>query len=390
MDNPRTTPGALGATGELTTFYANEGGAARSGVLANMAWLLAGRHGSVPVLMIDWDLASPGLDGMFGATAGRPGLLELFEACRAQLDRIGNDGTPPDALARRVLAAVDWQRYVEPVDSDRPLYLLRAGRFDAHYGERAAGLDWDGLFHACPALFREFRILLAQAYRHVFIAAPGGRSAAVSVCTSLLPDKIVGLFTQGAGSLDGLCGVLQRAIDYRCSHEEEQRPLLLYPLPCAPASVDAERLLAWRHGVGQPGYQATLETLMQASYGRPDVSLESYFDHLQVQHTEGRSDPQALLSLLDWFDESYFPWQPRSELALLRAIGAALASFQGVSDLPDPATRPARARPAQPSALAGQVQFPALRPLVYRRDNDDAPTQTERRQAYAADMLNYR
>lgn len=360
MDNPRSAEGALHVLGELTTFYAESGSAARRLVLLNMAWLLAGRHASMPVLMIDWDVDAPGLHTMFGSAAPRPGLLELFAACRAQLDVFGDTGASPDVLARAVLAAVDWQGYIERVDAGRPLFLLRAGRIDATYGERAAQCDWDGLFHACPALFRQFRIQLAQTFRHVLIDARCGRSAAVSVCTSLLPDKIVGIFSHSPRSLDGLCGMFQRAIDYRCSHEDEQRPLLLYPLPCAPASLNSEGCRTWRHGAGAglPGYQATLEALMRACYGRPDISLDSYCDAIQLHHLDSGSTWQTLHALRDWFDDSYFPWQAHAELTLLRAVKAALAGF-GDARVP-------------PVTALAPVQFPALRRLhrpVYRDDN---------------------
>lgn len=382
MDKPRITAGVCTQEGELSTFYSFERSAARSGVLSNMAWLLAGRrHGSAPVLMVDWDLAAPGLHRLFGSAGARPGLLELFEACRTQVDalvRAGAPGADADALARQVLAAVDWQAYVERVDPARPLYLLRAGCFDASYGARAAQLDWDALFLACPALFRQWRLQLAQVFRHVFIDAPCGRSAAVSVCTTLLPDKIVGVFTPGARSLDGLCGMLARAIDYRCSHEDEQRPLLLYPLPCAPASLGGEQRNAWRRGASAavPGYQGVLEALMQASYGRPELSLESWFDHIGLlhlappdndrpmpEHATGRAATErTLLAMLDWFDDNYFPWQSHAELALLRAIGSALAGFQG------------GATPVS----AAVVQFPALRPQV-RPGARTAPGASSRR-----------
>ena len=83
MDNSRITPRAQSGTGAVTTFYSYQNGQSRSLALANMAWLLAGRqHATVPVLMIDWDLESPGLHYQFGAGADRPGLLELLEACR--------------------------------------------------------------------------------------------------------------------------------------------------------------------------------------------------------------------------------------------------------------------------------------------------------------------
>lgn len=387
MDMPSTSPGAGSGAGELTTFYAYDCGAARSLVLSNMAWLLSGpRHGSMPVLMIDWDLESPGLHQLFGG-GERPGLLEFFDACRDQLAAGVDTDADADDAARRVLAAVHWQDYVERVDTTRPLYLLRAGRIDNSYGERAARLDWDALYRACPALLRQWRTELAAAFRHVFIDARCGRSAAVSVCTSLLPDKLVGLFTPARRSLDGLCGVVERAIAYRCSHEEEQRPLLLYPLPCVSTRSDGAWRQAWRRGgrVDQPhgsvhmqGYQPVLEALMEASYGRAPLSLESYFDKIQlppldagdVPATSG-ADPdrlatgRTLLALLDWFADGYLPWQSHAELTLLRTIGATLATDQS-HDLHNLLVNfsQAYAGTARSAGNDPPAQFPALRPLT--------------------------
>lgn len=380
---PSTTPGAATGAGELTTFYAYDSGAARSLVLSNMAWLLTRpRHGSTPVLMIDWDLESPGLHHLFGGAGERPGLLELFTAWRDQLASMPPDSGDAEARAQQVLAAIDWRAYVERVDTSRPLYLLRAGRIDASYGERAARLDWDALFHACPPLLRQWRGGLAAAYRHVFIDARCGRSAAVSVCTSLLPDKIVGLFTPAQRSLDGLCGVVERAIAYRVTHEEAQRPLLLYPLPCVSTRSDGAWRQAWRRGgrTGAPhlpGYQPVLEALMETSYGRTHLSLESYFDKIQLPPLDAGDVPasgadtdrlaigRTLLALLDWFTDGYFPWQSHAELMLLRTTVATLAVDQS-HDVQHPLGRFAHAYAGR-ARLAGSdapVQFPALRSLA--------------------------
>ena len=244
MEAKRITLPPITAPGDVTTFYSFESGTARSVALSNTAVLLAGRHNAtVPVLMLDWDTESPGLHHFFGKHDDRPGLLEYFEACRAHLALIGRGPAPADdtSLARQVLEAVDWELYVERVDESRPLYLMRAGRFDDTYGERADGMHWDALFAACPALFRCFAEHLGKRFKHVLVDARSGRSAAVSICTTLLPHKLVALFTPNQRSLEGLAGAVTRAIDYRCSHEEEQRPLLVYPLPCAIDSADCER-----------------------------------------------------------------------------------------------------------------------------------------------------
>lgn len=391
MENYRFTLPLLPTPGKLTTVYAVDGGAARNAVLTTMATLLAERAGAgVPVLMIDWDTEAPGLHEEFGRGRSpghsrqghswpghsRPGLLEYVLACREQLallqggpghdswrendkDRAdGDDGDDGEAAelrrARQVFEAVDWEPFVERVDDSRPLYLMRAGCFDDSYGERAAGADWEGLFNASPSIYRCFVEHFSRRFAHVLVASRGGRSAAVSVCTSLLPDRMVALFSPSHRSLDGVCGVVRRAIDYRVSHEAAQRPLLVYPLPVDLDGADHGRRLQWRHGDSGSdggGYQAVLEQLMRDSYALANVCLDDYFDHVQLQqlnaqasHMAGASVPRLPLSadrfslargvdeLLEWVAEGSFPWQARAELAVGRRIaGARAADPDGVS-----------------------------------------------------------
>jgi hypothetical protein len=281
--------------------------------------------------------------------AGRPGLLEYFEACREQLETLGRSCPDLDQeeRARLVLEAIDWEAYVERVDQSRTLYLMRAGCFDDSYGERADRMDWDGLFAACPPLFRAFAAHLTRHFRHVLIDCRGGRSAAVSVCTTLLPDRLVGLFTPNARSLEGLAGVVTRAIEYRCSHEEAQHPLLVYPLPCGVDSLDAERRMLWRRGdphKGGVGYQAALEQLLRSCYGLSQLSLDSYLNEVQLhgavaagaaehlgaapeRDADRLSQTRAIEALLGWAAAGRFPWQSRAELDLMDAVGAARATL---------------------------------------------------------------
>jgi tetratricopeptide (TPR) repeat protein len=369
MENYRFTLPQLPASGKLTTVYHVDGGAARNAVLTTMAAQLsaqlaeAGRPGlpvPVPVLMIDWDTESPGLHEAFqgdGRDAlARPGLLEYFAACRAQLALLHDTFEPAvgdDAEARRarqVVEAVDWEPFIERVDDSRPLYLMRAGCFDDSYGERAAGADWEGLFAASPSLLRSFADHLARRFGHILVASRGGRSAAVSVCTSILADRLLLLFSPSQRSLAGACGVARRAIEYRSSHEDAQRPLLLYPLPVELDGADQARRLRWRHGDPRhaglasgdaDGYQSVMEQLMRESYALPELSLDSYFDHVQLQQLNpmaGGDTPhqplsadrlslaRAVADLLEWLADGSFPWQGRAELTLSRRIATARAA----------------------------------------------------------------
>jgi hypothetical protein len=350
METTRNTGMPADKTGEVTTFYSYDSAAVRSQALAHAGWLLAGRkHAKTPVLMIDWDLEGPGLHLYFSrihehalqaAAPARAGVLELFETCRDRLRAAGR-GLAGDAetLATQVLDSIDWDAHIERVDDARPLYLMRAGRFDDSYGERADRLDWDALFCACPALFRSFAAHLKRRFAHVLIDCRSGRSAATSVCTALLPDKMVGLFTPDARSLDGLQGVVARALDYRCSHEDEQRPLLVYPLP-SPVDAAGELRLRWRYGDPQhpgSGYQPALEKLLGSCYGVSSASLDSYLDEVQLPQcgltgmalpagrnsTGGRLGPvRSIEALLEWLEPGHFPWRPLAEIRLVQAVEA--------------------------------------------------------------------
>ena len=342
----RSTLPPLSQAGDVTTLYSYEGGPARNALLAAMALQLAGDPDRSPVLMIDWDLEAPSLHCHFDADAlepqeegGPPGLLEYVEALRVALGAAaGMDADScVEALADRVLDAVDWRAYVERADGRRPLYLMRAGVLDDDHAGRAARFDWHALFEACPALFRRLAARLAAHFRHVLVASRAGRSAAVSVCTTLVPDRIVGLFTPASGSLEGLEGVVRRAIEYRGTHEEEHRPLLLYPVPCSADGARSDPGQRWRRGDGaggMPAYQPRLEALLRASYGSERLRLDGWFDEIQLPlseavaigmqaapaHSERRALARLASCLLSWLAHGFFPWQSLPELRLRLAI----------------------------------------------------------------------
>ncbi len=351
MEPQRLSLPPLDEPGEVVTFHSHKGGTGRTMALANLSVMLARRNNAtVPTLMIDWDMESPGLHHYFGVSEDGPGVLELFEACRDQLLRCSRlPGAQDDAeLAQAVLDAVGWEQYVTRADSSRPLYLMRAGRQDAGYAERVARLDWEALFDACPALFRVFAANTARRFRHVLVDSRAGRTATAGICTTLLPTKLVLVFTPNRQNLDGLEALVQRATTWRRSHEDEQRELLIYPLPSRVQMDDSAQRSLWRRGDPErhiPGYQPVFERALGEAYGLARISLESYFDEVQLQQARclacgeplpvGADDEDDRFSVtrtfqafLGWFLGGHRPWQSRDEIPLLNAVAQGRAAME--------------------------------------------------------------
>jgi tetratricopeptide (TPR) repeat protein len=296
MEPERITLPLQTAGGEVTTFYSYDSGAVRSSALASSAFLLAGRAGATtPVLMIDWDTTAPSLDSLFDADPTRPGLLEWAAGLLLRLGEAEPDAAHEASagLAGLVLEALDWNHFVQRVDQGRPLYLMSAGAQDSGYGERAAAFDWQALFYACPSLFQAMMVQLRRHFTHVLVNAPCGRTAATSICTALLPRKLVTVFLPTRPSLEGACGVVARAVEARCAIPLEQRPLLIYPLPAA--GCDDDERARW-------------ESVIGAAFGMARVSLEAWF-----------SDGDNRLA---WIEAGDPPWLSRRELALQQAVAS--------------------------------------------------------------------
>ena len=324
MEHLRLHLPLLPAAGEVTTFYSYKGGVGRTMALANLGHLLA-QHRTAPVLLIDWDLEAPGLHYYFPGAPQAPGVLDLFEACRDQLQERAGRYACDQALAEAVLDAVRWEQYLVRACDDRPLWLLRAGRCDGGHAERAALLDWQALFDACPALFRTFAQRLARHFGHVLVDSRSGRADCAAICTTLLPTRLVLVFAPNRQNLDGLQDLVARATGYRSCHEDEQRQLLVYPLPSRIEPAEVERCEQWRRGEG--GYQPLFETMLAEAYGLPRLSLEAYFDAVQLPHCAalacGEPLPAPALqqgyhAFMRWFGEGLCPWQrlPSAEPAV--------------------------------------------------------------------------
>lgn len=280
--------------GTVMTFYSYKGGTGRTMALANVAVLLA-RRSEGDVLAVDWDLEAPGLHRFFepllttalrsrDGEIDRPdGLIELFREARERLE----SGDPPDDEE----AAIDFWERLEPerhiLESDiQSLYLLKAGRFDDDYPARVNTFNWEALYAHAPALFRGLVATFTRRYRYVLVDSRTGITDSSGICTMLLPERLVVVFTPNRQSLTGVVELVERASDYR-KRSEDVRPLVVYPLASRVELSEPDLKRRWRNGDDEAeivGYEETFEELFKEVYDLDECDLEPYFDDVQIQH----------------------------------------------------------------------------------------------------------
>jgi hypothetical protein len=269
--------------------------------LANVACLLAERvDPGERVLVLDWDLEAPGLHRFFpgrlaqsSADAGlgldaNEGLIDLFCALSDALPgEAAESEQKADAAVQQAFIKVPFDRFI--ADTGIPgISILRAGRNDdGGYSRRVNTFNWEDLFKREPTIYRRVAERLAERFRYVLIDSRTGVTDISGICTSLLPEKLIVVFTPNRQSLTGIRELVDRATSYRRS-SDDLRPLLIYPLPSRIEASLQDLREQWRFGSPDhnlPGYQPMFEQLLAKTYGLERCDLNAYFDEVQIQQT---------------------------------------------------------------------------------------------------------
>ena len=285
--------------GRIITFYSYKGGTGRTMALANVACLLAETHGR-PVLVVDWDLEAPGLHRFFpprirttrpGVDIGldsAPGLIDLLSYVRDTLPAtLPASEEAADEAVDAALASVRFDDFIRETNVPN-VFILRAGRNDdGLYSRRVGTFDWEGLFKRAPGVYRAFGEKLAERYRYVLIDSRTGVTDISGICTYLLPERLVVVFTPNRQSLTGVRELIERATSYRRG-SDDLRPLLVFPLPSRIEASLQDLRARWRFGDPDRdviGYQPMFQELFTAAYALARCDLSAYFDDVQIQQT---------------------------------------------------------------------------------------------------------
>ncbi|HKT06044.1 MAG TPA: hypothetical protein VJT31_41590, partial [Rugosimonospora sp.] len=287
--------------GQVVTFYSFKGGTGRTMALANVAWILAAN--GYRVLVVDWDLESPGLHRFFrpflspGMLTSSAGVIDLIRKFEAEAARTAD----PEQLARE-LASV--QRYCFSLDrrwrDGGTLDFLSAGRHNPDYTANIAGLNWDEFYANLGGgfLFDELRADMKRAYDFTLIDSRTGWSDVADICTVHLPDTVVACFTLSEQGIEGTATIAQQI-----SQRRTPRQIRVLPVPMRIDAAEKEKvevgLSVARQRFG--GLPAALSAEEQTRYwARTRVPYQSFYAYEEILATVG--DEPGTVGLLSAFE----------------------------------------------------------------------------------------
>lgn len=285
----------LSSSGQIITFYSYKGGTGRSMALANVGCLLARKstkqNTASRVLMIDWDLEAPGLHRFFqnrirghkdnnkqAVFQLQPGLIDLFYAMREKCANIDIE------VSDEFFDSLNLDEYI--LETEIPsLCLMTAGKFDDIYSTRVNSFDWANLFETCPSLLIRFAEYLSKKFGYVLVDSRTGYTDISGICTTLIPEKLVLVFTPNHQSLTGIIELVRKATEYR-KQSDDLRKLVVFPLPSRIEPAEPNLRKDWRfgnHNKDIAGYQPEFESVFKDVYRLKDCDLTRYFDDVQIQ-----------------------------------------------------------------------------------------------------------
>lgn len=176
------------------TFYSFKGGVGRTLALANIGLELA-RKGR-QVLLIDFDLESPGIDTfeIFRPREPHPGVVEYISSF----------------MSTKI--APDVRDYIYEVfgvgQKSGRLWVMPAGKSDEEYAQKLSNISWKRLYDEFDGflMFEDVKAQWRKSFEpdYVLIDSRTGHTDIEGICTRQLPDAVVVLFFPNEQNLSGL------------------------------------------------------------------------------------------------------------------------------------------------------------------------------------------
>jgi cellulose biosynthesis protein BcsQ/tetratricopeptide (TPR) repeat protein len=285
--------------GKIITFYSYKGGTGRTMALANTAWILAAAGNRV--LIVDWDLESPGLHRFIhpfldmSVVADTPGVIDLIREFEWATTVDDPDRAP------------DWQREYARVDQHTVsvewefpgggvLHFMSAGSQNQDYSTTVASIDWDAFYerHGGGEFFDALREEMIRSYDYTLIDSRTGLSDVADICTLHFPHILVTCFTLSDQGIDGAASVANH-IDSKYA----SRNIRILPVPTRiddgeKEKADAGRALARSRFATLPRGMSEAERTLY--WGSVEVPYRPFYAYEETLATFG--DPPGLPNTL--------------------------------------------------------------------------------------------
>src|SRR5262249_45696667 len=181
-----------------------------------------------PVLVIDWDLEAPGLHRYFckyipsdlgpsnDTLEAHPGVIDAFYELRERIPTGDGHAEHDSEQVREWVHDVGFDRFIIRTSISN-LHMMKAGAYTDAYPERVSSFDWPKLYRDCPNLMRVFVEYLTTEYSYVLIDSRTGLTDTSGICTMLLPEVLVLVFSPNEQSIQGLRYLAGKALEYRAN-----------------------------------------------------------------------------------------------------------------------------------------------------------------------------
>lgn len=203
----------------IISFYSFKGGVGRSMALANIAFELARMNKKV--LIVDWDLEAPGLEKYFSSFKidnMNKGLLQLL----LDFQENGN------ANYKDYLATIN-------ISANLPIYFLLSGRErdPLQYSSQLENFNWDNFFleNKGGQHLENLRQQWLKEFDFILIDSRTGLSDSSGVCTIMMPDILIPMFTANYQSLFGIRDIVKFIQNARQKLAVDRMALTILPIP---------------------------------------------------------------------------------------------------------------------------------------------------------------
>jgi tetratricopeptide (TPR) repeat protein len=284
--------------GQVVTFYSFKGGTGRTMALANVAWILAAN--GKRVLVVDWDLESPGLHRFFApfippdALASNGGVIDLIRAYEVETTR---EVVRPDdwhteyARVKHHAFSLQWDGFPPGGGLD----FLSAGHQNNDYAVSLHGLDWDNFYdqlgggHFLDALRSDMK----RHYDYTLIDSRTGLSDVADICTLHLPDLLIDCFTFSEQGIEGAAAVA-RAVGDRGRGRIRVLPVPMRLDAAEKDKLDTGRAVAMQRFDGLPTGMTAEQTA--AYWNDVQVPYQAFYAYEETLATFGDTRGAPMLT----------------------------------------------------------------------------------------------